>query len=302
MDTYFPHIELPEGITIGHAGNSVTGCTAILCEGAVAGVDVRGGAPGTRETDLLHNEKAMNRIDAVVLTGGSAYGLEACCGVMAYLRDHGKGFAIGEKVVPIVCGAVLYDLNGPDYNYPDFQMGRLAAESASAEKIPFGKIGAGTGATVGKIRGLDYACEGGIGAYCVRSGEAFVTAVVAVNALGDVVDPNTNQIVAGARANDGTFLDTAGCILSGNFPRLLYGNTTIGCIITNAALTKVQANNLACVAQNGLARAIRPVHTEHDGDTLFCVAKGNAKVDQSMLGVMATEAVTRAILGAVQRK
>ncbi|MDE7394837.1 MAG: P1 family peptidase [Clostridiales bacterium] len=301
-DIYYPTIELPEGITIGHASNSVTGCTAILCTDAVAGADVRGGAPGTRETDLLHNEKAMDRIDAVVLSGGSAYGLEASCGVMAYLRDQGKGFAVGEKVVPIVCSAVLFDLNGPDYNYPDAAMGKLAAESATCDKIPFGKVGAGTGATVGKIRGLDFADEGGIGAATVRAGEAFVTAVVAVNALGDVFDPYTNKIVAGAHANDGTFLDTAGCIVSGNFPRLLYGNTTIGCVITNAALTKVQANNLASVAHNGLARTIRPVHTSHDGDTLFCIAKGNAKADPDMLGVMAQEAVVRAVLGAVLRK
>ena len=301
-DIYYPAIELPEGVTIGHASNSVTGCTAILCSGAVAGVDVRGGAPGTRETDLLHNEKAMNRIDAIVLSGGSAYGLEAACGVMAHLREQGKGFTVGEKVVPIVCSAVLFDLNGPDYNYPDSAMGKLAAESASAQKIPFGKVGAGTGATVGKIRGLDFADEGGIGSATVRAGEAFVTAVVAVNALGDVTDPATNKIVAGAHANDGTFLDTAGCIISGNFPRLLYGNTTIGCIITNAALDKVQANNLASVAHNGLARTIRPVHTQHDGDTLFCISKGSVQADQSMLGVMAEEAVARAVISAVTRR
>ena len=301
-DIYYPAVELPEGVTIGHASNSVTGCTAILCSGAVAGVDVRGGAPGTRETDLLHNEKAMERIDAVVLSGGSAYGLEASCGVMAYLREQGKGFTVGEKVVPIVCSAVLFDLNGPDYNYPDSAMGRLAAESAGARKIPFGKVGAGTGATVGKIRGLDFADEGGIGAATVRAGEAFVTAVVAVNALGDITDPTTGKIVAGAHANDGTFLDTAGCIISGNFPRLLYGNTTIGCVITNAALSKVQANNLASVAHNGLARTIRPVHTQHDGDTLFCISKGSVQADSSMLGVMAEEAVARAVLGAVTRK
>lgn len=298
--SFVPKILLPEGVKIGHASNSVTGCTAILCEsGAVAGVDVRGGAPGTRETDLLHNEKAMEKIQAVVLSGGSAYGLEASCGVMHYLREKGAGFAIGDKVVPIVCSAVLYDLLGPDYNFPDTAMGRLAAENAESENVPFGKVGAGTGATVGKIRGPEFCSDGGIGAATVGTPELFVTAVVAVNALGDVVDHRSGKIIAGAHDNAGGFLDTEGCILSGNFARLMYGNTTIGCIITNANLSKVQANKLASVAHNGLARSIRPVHTDHDGDTLFALSCGTAQCEFSMLGVMAVEAVSRAVTSAV---
>lgn len=299
MDTFVPDILLPDGITIGHADNSVTGCTAILCKGgAVAGADVRGGAPGTRETDLLRNEKAMEKINAVVLTGGSAYGLESACGVMRYLREHGEGFAVGDKLVPIVPAAVLYDLNGPDYNYPDSAMGMAAAQNAQAKNIPFGKVGAGTGATVGKIRGLAYASQGGIGAYTVGTPDLFVTAVIAVNALGDVADYHTGKIVAGAHDNAGGFLDTVGCVLSGNFARLLYGNTTIGCVITNAGLTKVQANKLASIAHNGLALSIRPVHTDHDGDTLFALSKGDAKCEFSMLEVMAVEAVACAVVSA----
>ncbi len=303
MNTYVPKILLPQGVAVGHADNSVTGCTAIVCEkGAVAGVDVRGGAPGTRETDLLHTDKAMQKIHAVVLSGGSAYGLEAACGVMHALREKGAGFAMGEKVVPIVCSAVLYDLNGPDYNYPDIAMGRAAEKNASAENVPFGKIGAGTGATVGKIRGLEYASDGGIGAATVGTPDLFVTAIVAVNALGDVVDHRTGKIIAGAHDNAGGFLDTVGCVLSGNFARLLYGNTTIGCILTNAKLDKVQANKLAAIGHNGLAQSIKPVHTDHDGDTLFALSAGEAQCEFTMLEVMAVEAVSQAVTGAVLHK
>lgn len=303
MDRFIPKILLPGGIEVGHASNSVTGCTAIICKGgAVAGVDVRGGAPGTRETDLLRSDKAMEKINAVVLTGGSAYGLESACGVMHYLRDKGEGFAIGDKVVPIVSSAVLYDLNGPDYNYPDMAMGKLAAQNAIHENVEFGKVGAGTGATVGKIRGPEFCSEGGIGAATVGTEKLFVTAIVAVNALGDVVDHRTGKIIAGAHDNSGEFLDTVGCVLSGNFGRLLYGNTTIGCVMTNAKLTKVQANKLAAISHNGLAASIKPVHTDHDGDTLFALSKGEAECEFSMLEVMAVEAVSRAVTSAVLHK
>lgn len=299
MQTFVPKILLPEGVEVGHADNSVTGCTAVLCrKGAVAGVDVRGGAPGTRETDLLHDDKAMQTVHAVVLSGGSAYGLEASCGVMHVLREEGAGFPMGDKVVPIVCGAVLYDL-GADYNYPDMAMGRAAAEAAKHEGISFGKVGAGTGATVGKIRGAQYCSEGGIGAATVGTPALFATAIVAVNALGDVYDSRTGEILAGAHDNAGGFLDTAGCILSGNFSRLLYGNTTIGCILTNAKLTKVQANKLAAIGHNGYAQSIRPVHTDYDGDTLFALSAGEATCEFAMLQVMAVEAVRRAVISAV---
>ena len=302
-DKFVPNILLPEGVKIGHADNSVTGVTVILCEGgATAGADVRGGAPGTRETDLLRPEKSVEKVNSVVLAGGSAYGLEASCGVMHYLREKGEGFGMGDKVVPIVCSAVLYDLNSPDYNYPDIAMGRYAAEHAESKDIPFGKVGAGTGATVGKIRGLEHASAGGIGAATVGTKDLFVTAIVAVNALGDVVDHESGKIIAGAHDNYGGFLDTAGCVLSGNFARLMYGNTTIGCLLTNAKLSKLQANKLASIGHNGYARSIRPVHTDHDGDTVFAISKGEAQCEFTMLEVMAVEAVSRAITSAVTFK
>lgn len=296
-------ILLPEGIKIGHCDNSVTGVTVVLAEqSAVGGVDVRGCAPGTRETDLLRPEKAIEQVHAVFLTGGSAYGLEAGCGVMKYLREKGFGYKMNDKVVPLVAGAVLYDLNGPDYNYPDFEMGYQACKNAKTDSIPFGKVGAGTGATVGKIRGIEYASAGGIGAATVGSTNLFVTAVVAVNAVGDVYDHNTGKIIAGARDNAGDFLNTRECVLTGNFARLLYGtNTTIGCVLTNAKLTKLQANKLATIAHNGLAQSIKPVHTDHDGDTVFALARGEASADFTMLGVMAVEAVSRAITNAVTK-
>ncbi len=299
-NSFVPKILLPNGITVGHADDGVTGCTVVLCEGgAVAGGDVRGGAPGTRETDLLHNDKAMEKINAVVLSGGSAYGLEASCGVMRFLQEKGEGFKIGNKVVPIVCSAVLYDLSGDGYDFPDVEMGKRAAANATASGVPFGQVGAGTGATVGKVRGAEFCSAGGIGAATVGTPDLFVTAIVAVNALGDVVDHRSGKIIAGAHDNAGGFLGTVGCILSGNFARLMYGNTTIGCVITNAALNKVQANKLASISHNGLAQSIKPVHTEHDGDTLFAICKGEAKCEFSMLEVMAAEAVSRAVTSAV---
>lgn len=301
QDKHTEAILLPEGVTIGHCDNSVTGVTVILCDkGAVGGVDVRGCAPGTRETDLLRPEKAIERVDAVFLTGGSSFGLEAGCGIMHYLREKGIGYAMNDKVVPLVTGAVIYDLNGPDYNYPDAAMGRKACEQAASRNIPFGKVGVGTGATVGKIRGPQYCQQSGVGAATVGTPTLFVTAVMAVNAVGDVYDHNTGKIIAGAHDNAGGFLDTRGCVLTGNFARLMHGtNTTIGCILTNARLTKLQANKLATIGHNGLAQSIKPVHTDYDGDTLFALSAGDAPCDFTMLGVMAVEAVSRAITNAV---
>lgn len=294
-------ILLPTGISIGHASNTITGVTVILApEGAVAGVDVRGCAPGTRETDVLHNEKAMEKINAIVLTGGSAYGLESACGVMKFLREREKGYKMGTRVVPIVSAAVIYDLNNEDYNFPDIAMGYEACLQAKNTDINFGKVGVGTGATVGKIRGLEHADEGGIGGSTVCLNGLFVTAVVACNASGDVYDHNTNKIIAGAHDNSGGFLDTRSTILSGNFSRLMYGtNTTIGAVITNAKLSKVQANKLATISQNGLAQSIKPVHTDYDGDTIFALASGEVECDFNMLSIMAVEAVSRAITASV---
>ena len=294
---------IPEGIRIGHAGNARTGVTVILAErGAVCGVDVRGGAPGTRETDLLRPEKMMDKINAVVLSGGSAYGLEAGCGVMRFLRERGAGHAMGDKVVPIVCQAVLYDLSGEGYVYPDMAMGAEACRNAVADApLIWGKTGAGTGATVGKILGPALASPGGIGAATVEAMGVHVTAVVAVNACGDIIDPATGAVVAGTRSPQGGFLSMKQVVLSGNIGALTAGaNTTIGCVLTDAALDKVGANKLASIAHNGLARTISPAHTDYDGDTLFALSEGAVKSDFNLLGILAVEAVERAVLAAVR--
>lgn len=293
---------LPEGIKIGHADDGYTGVTVILSDYAVGGVCVRGGAPGTRETDMLRAEKSQGFVNAVVLSGGSAYGLEASCGVMKYLREQNIGFRAGEFVVPLVAQAILFDLNTPgQYRYPTAEMGYTAAVNATANKIKFGRVGAGKGATVGKILGPQCASAGGIGGATVRLNDVFVTAVVAVNALGDVYD-KSGKIIAGARTPEG-FFNTAGALTDGRMAAMLKlqsgTNTTIGCIMTNAALDKTGANKLAAIAHNGLALAIRPVHTDADGDTLFALSKGDKQLDFSILGALAVEATAAAVCNAV---
>jgi L-aminopeptidase/D-esterase-like protein len=290
---------LPDGIKVGHANNEYTGTTVILAEkGAVCGCDVRGGAPGTRETELLRSEKMMPNINAVTLSGGSAYGLEAASGVMAYLKDHSIGYKSMGKIVPIVPSAVIYDLNQNDYYYPDKQMGYSACQNATSSPI-FGSVGAGKGATVGKIRGLAHASKGGVGGTTVHMMGVNISVIVVVNAFGDVVSEK-GKILAGARVQNG-FLDTNSVILSGEIAKLLFGtNTTIGCIATDAKISKVEANKLASIAHDGLAKSIRPVHTDFDGDTFFCMATGKKKVlNFMMLQVGVVEAVVRAVENAV---
>ena len=290
-------VRIPSGFKIGHYDDEYTGVTVILSEsGATGGVDCRGGAPGTRETDLLHNEKMMQKVNAIVLSGGSAYGLASTCGVMEYLRQKGVGYKSLGKIVPIVCGAVLYDLNQKEYHYPTAEYGLKACQNA-AKTLDFGNIGAGKGATVGKIRGLKNACKSGIGAATVKVLGVTVTAIVAVNAMGDVVD-ETGKIIAGAKGRKGEFIDTEKCLASGDAMKLLLGtNTTIGCVITDAKLSKVEANSIASISHNGLARAIRPVHTMYDGDTMFCMASGKRPV--ANLAVLQS-AVVRATQCAIQ--
>lgn len=290
-------IVIPKGIKIGHCQDEYTGVTVILSEkGATAGVSVKGCAPGTRETDLLSPEKAVQKINAVVLTGGSAYGLASTVGVMDYLRDNGCGHKMPGKVVPIVCGAVLYDLNAKEYRYPDRDMGYAACKNA--ENSPaFGQVGAGKGATVGKIRGIKHCDKSGIGAATVKVAGITVTAVVAVNAFGDVVDEN-GKIIAGAKGKNGEYIDTEKCLIDADLSKIVLGtNTTIGCIITNAALDKVHANKLAEISHDGLARAVRPVHTDYDGDTMFCMSTGKIPVlnfvTLQSAAVVATEQAVR---------
>ncbi|HUL79626.1 MAG TPA: P1 family peptidase [Vicinamibacteria bacterium] len=297
------------GLRVGHFTDPrrPTGCTVVLAEaGAVAGVDVRGGAPGTRETDLLDPVNSVQQVHAVVLSGGSAFGLEAATGVVRYLEEKGVGFPVSVGKVPIVPAAILYDLGVGDWTIrPDARAGYEAARAAAAGPVAEGSVGAGTGATVGKLFGATSAMKGGIGTASVRlPGGAVVSALVAVNALGDVMDPATGRVLAGMRTRDGKDLGgTVDALLAGETPgRPLAGqNSTIGVVATNVALTKAEATKVARMAHDGLARAIRPVHTPWDGDTLFALSAGTLTVEQAPLvvGALAAEVVARAVVRAV---
>lgn len=295
-------IIIPKGIKVGQSQSDFTGVTVFISEkGCVCGVNVRGNAPATRETDLLSSEKAVQKVNAIFLSGGSAFGLASATGIMDFLLSKEVGFKVGKKHVPIVCGASLYDLNTDDYHYPDAVMGYNACENAYLNKLDLGQSGAGKGATVGKVRGIKYATKSGIGGATVKCAGITVTAIVAVNALGDIIDPKTNQIIAGAKANDGSFIDTEKCLLENKFLSLILGtNTTIGCIMTNAKLTKLEANKLSSIAHNGYARVIRPVHTDYDGDAIFTMATGKIPVvNFAILQTAVVSAVERAVLNAV---
>jgi L-aminopeptidase/D-esterase-like protein len=297
------------GLRVGHFTDSrrPTGCTVVLAEsGAVCGVDVRGGAPGTRETDLLDPTNTVQQVHAVVLSGGSAFGLDSATGVMRYLEERGVGFPVGVGKVPIVPAAILYDLGIGDWTIrPDAKAGYEAARAAAAGPLAEGSVGAGAGATVGKLFGSSRAMKGGVGTASVRlPGGAVVAALVAVNALGDVVDPATGRVLAGMRQPDGRGLGgTMEALLAGAPPgRPLAGqNSTIGVVATTVALTKTEARKVAQMAHDGLARTIRPVHTPWDGDTLFALSTGGATLDQAVLvvGALAAEVVARAVLRAV---
>jgi L-aminopeptidase/D-esterase-like protein len=299
------------GVLVGHhtLEERPTGCTVILTEeGAVAGVDVRGSAPGTRETDLLNPVNTVDRVHAVVLSGGSAFGLDAASGVVRYLEERKVGFDVGIARVPIVPAAILFDLGvggRPDIR-PGPDCGYRAAQAASAGPIAEGNVGAGAGATVGKIAGRDRAMKGGIGTAVLELPNGLiVAAIVAVNSVGDVVDPKTGQVVAGVRTEDGRGLADARKLLrSGALVPPPRGgeHTTIGVVATNARLTKTEATKVAQMAHDGLARAIVPAHTPSDGDTLFALALGSfdGEASVSIVGALAAEAVEDAILSAVE--
>ena len=285
-----------------------TGCSVVIARtGAVGGVDVRGAAPGTRETDLLDPANLVGVVHAVLLTGGSAWGLDAAGGVMRWLEEEGVGLYVGSapgQVVPIVPAAVLFDLHVGDARIrPDAAAGYAACQAAGDE-IAQGNAGAGAGATVGKLFGMPYAMKGGIGTASVTLEGVTVGALIAVNALGDVVDPAAGTPIAGARTEDGQQLrGSVAAALAGDKPlALLAGaNTTIGVVATDAPLTKAQCQRLADAGHDGLARAIRPVHTMSDGDTLFALSTGMAgALDFNVLCTMAGEAVARACVNAVQ--
>lgn len=297
------------GIKVGHFTHPQrpTGCTVVLAEeGAVAGVDVRGSAPGTRETDLLHPIHTVQRVHAVVLAGGSAFGLDAASGVMRYLEERGIGLETRVAKVPIVPAAILFDLAVGDPRIrPDREAGYRACVRASDGPVEEGNVGAGAGATVGKLFGVDRAMKGGVGTASLRVGEVIVAALVVVNAVGDVVDPRTGRVLAGVRTPDGKRVaDALELLRRGEKPAVLRPgeNTTIGVIATTAAFDKAGMTKIAQMGHDGLARAIRPVHMPLDGDTLFALSTGRVRgADLGVVGALAAEVVAEAVVRAVMK-
>lgn len=298
------------GIHVGHVSDydALTGCTAILCEeGAVGGVDVRGSATGTAELDLLNPLHVTSRIHAVCFAGGSAFGLEAGAGVRRYLGGKGVGVPTPAAKIPLVPSAILYDLGlGKSHIHPTREMGEAAAKAATSQRVPEGAVGAGTGATVGKLFGMKQAMKGGIGSWSITLGGQYegvrVAALAAVNAFGDVRDPDTNRLIAGARSSPESrdLVDTAAAMRHGAVAGSIVMNTTLVAVATNAQLTKVEATKLAQLAHLGMARAISPVNTTNDGDLVIALSIGTARADVNTLGVAAAMAVERAIVRAVQ--
>jgi L-aminopeptidase/D-esterase-like protein len=301
-------VDVP-GFQVGHATNleAATGCTVIICPPhTVGGVDVRGGAPGTRETDLLQPHNHVDEVSAIVLSGGSAYGLASAQGVMQYLEDHDMGYRSGTGfLVPIVPAAILFDLNiGNGAVRPDPAMGYQACENASSDAVQQGTVGAGTGASVGKLRGIPNATKGGIGSASIEvMDDLWVAAIVAVNAIGDVLDEQ-GKIMAGVRDDEGNFVGTLNVLKS--FIKMQQAqqdsreNTVIGTIATNAKLSKAQVNKVAQMAHDGLARTINPAHTMYDGDTIFALASGVIAADVTLIGAYAAEIMAEAIRNAIR--
>ncbi len=305
------------GIKVGHAQdlNAVTGCTVVLCEkGAVAGVDQRGGAPGTRETDAIRPKHLVSKAHAIMLAGGSAFGLDAASGAMKFLSERGIGFDAGVAKVPIVPSAILFDLGiGDAMVRPDAAMGYQACLNASSEPVAQGCVGAGTGAIAGTALGVGQSTKSGIGSASIDiGGGVIVGALIAVNPFGDVIDPQNGSILAGARTlkkgpikigKEELFADTMQLLRSAVGKAALSfasaKNTVIGVVATNAAFDREQTNFLAQMAQDGLAVTIRPSHTLFDGDTLFALSTGNLKVDVNVVGAFASLAVARAIQNAI---
>jgi L-aminopeptidase/D-esterase-like protein len=295
------------GLHVGHVSDfeALTGCTAIVCEaGATGGVDIRGSATGTQEIDVLSPGHVTDKVHAILLAGGSAFGLEAAAGVRRYLASKKVGFAFGGQHIPIVPGAILFDLAiGKPGVHPNVAMGEAAAAAATDAAVQEGCVGAGTGATIGKLFGMSRAMKSGIGSWTVTlPGGLLVSALVALNAVGDVRDPATGKLVAGARksADSRELIDSEaemkrGAVIGGG-----RGNTTLGVVATNAKLNKVQANKLAEFASLGVARTIYPVNTMSDGDTTFALACGELQADINTLGTAAAEAMAQAILRAAR--
>jgi len=305
------------GIEVGHAQNdeALTGCTVVLCrKGAVGGVDQRGGAPGTRETDLLNPVNLVEKVHAILLAGGSAFGLDAATGVMRYLEEQKIGYDTGTVKVPIVPAAILFDLGLGDASVrPDAEMGYRASAAATSKESKEGNIGAGTGASVGKVFGMKSAMKAGLGTASMDIGGGLIVgAIVAVNAFGDVVDPHGDRILAGARStkvgpirlgSPEYFADTLE-IMKTFVGRTVLGfatraNTVIGVVATNARLSKAETTKVAQMAHDGLARTIRPAHTMLDGDTIFALSTGSKQADPSTVGSFAAEVFAQAVIRAV---
>ena len=299
------------GVKVGHFTLTTrpTGCTVVLTEaGATAGVDVRGSAPATRETDLLNPVDIVQQIHAIVLSGGSAFGLDSASGVMKYLEEKGIGFPFGSAHVPTVPGASLFDLPVGDPKIrPTADCGYQAAKLATNAPVAEGSVGAGAGATIGKFGGFDRAMKAGIGSAALTMPDGLiVAAIVAVNAVGDVIDPATGKVVAGVRTADGKCCADARLLLRAGGPRRAGGageNTTIGIIATNATLTKTQATRVAQMAHDGYARAIAPSHTPGDGDAIFAIATGtkSGEANAGQIGELAAEVMADAIVRSVRQ-
>jgi L-aminopeptidase/D-esterase-like protein len=291
------------GLRVGHADDPVglTGCTVVLCDAPyTVGGEVRGRAPGTRETALLAPGGLVTQAHAVLLTGGSAFGLAAADGVMRYLEERGVGYDAGVARVPIVPAAVLFDLGvGSAAARPDSAMGYAACVKASATAVAQGNVGAGLGASVGKLAGPGRAMKGGLGMASLRAGDLVVAALAAVNALGEVRDPESGIILAGVRGARAPDFTPTSALLWDRDEEPAFGNTIIGVVACNAVLDQAEANHLAQSAQDGLARVVRPVHTLYDGDTIFALATGEARVNAVLLTALAVEAMARAIANAV---
>jgi len=295
------------GIRVGHAHDldALTGCTVILCPpNTIAGVDQRGGAPATRETDLLRPMHMIQHVNAILLTGGSAFGLAAADGVVRYLAEHKIGYQTPDAIVPIVPTAALYDLNiGKADVYPDAAMGYAACQAATQDAVQLGSVGAGAGAKVGSLMGSAYATKSGIGSALIELQDGlFVAALIMVNAAGDVVNEK-GDIIAGLRVapDSDQFIGTLNMLkMMSGAPLPSAGNTIIGVIVTNAKLTKEEVNKVAQMAHDGIAQAVRPAHTMYDGDTLFALATGEVAGDVNIVGAFAAECVAAAIRSAFE--
>ena len=299
-----------EGFRVGHAQDlkAATGCTVILCPpGTVGGMDIRGSAAGTRQTDSLHSFHWVDEVHAVLLSGGSAFGLDASGGVMKFLEEKSIGYQTSAAKIPIVPAAIIYDLSlGDGRVRPDKEMGYQACLNSHAGEIAEGSVGVGAGASVGKLLGINWATKGGVGtASRATTGGVIVAALVAVNAFGDVIEPETGKILAGARdpAHPGRFINSAAMIKEGVSPSRRetdIQNTTLGVVATNAKLTKRQVIKVAQMAQSGLARTIAPIHSTVDGDLIFALSAGDLSADVNTIGLIAEEVVETAVLRAVQ--